>query len=162
MLPSLTPTYTPPITTRYGLQAGARRSILPSNDICYRLWSPDRLQAASLTSRCASEFTYDTYIELHLHCLHANRLPKAVKMHLSHSQPIHRSYPPSTSWFSPTRSQNHAVANQYPPTSGVAQVSFTHLQPLTSTYDPSPPATHALTPLFKGVSARGVANGTTS
>jgi hypothetical protein len=42
----------------------------------------------------------------------------------------------------------------FSPTSQVFTLSLTHLQSLTGTYNPAPQATHALTPLFKGVSAR--------
>ena len=69
-------------------------------------------------------------------------------------RPLNPFIPPKRVSFLPLNAKNKRIICAFSPTSQVFTLSLTHLQSLTGTYNPAPQATHALTPLFKGGSAR--------
>lgn len=159
MSPSLTPTYTPGITGEYSLQALAGSMLRLQNDIPLPALSLLSDGSASHTARCVFSPTYTIYTSLHCRHRYANRALRIAKHHLFHSQPSGCSYPPAMPSFPPTRMPKQAGFNTLLPTPVNSRRSLTHLQSFTGTYNLPPPATHALTPPFKGVSARGVGRG---
>jgi len=162
MTPSLTPTYTPGITGEYTLQALAGSMLRLQNGIPLPALSLLSDRPAFHTARCVFSPTYTIYTSLYARHRCANPDPRIANHHLFHSRSSWCSYPPAMQYLPPTRMPKQAGFDTLLPTLGNLCQSLTHLRSFTGTYNLSPPATHALTPLFKGVSARGVANGTTS
>lgn len=158
MTTSLTPTYTSSVTGQSRQQSLVRSPSLIGKDISHLAPPSAGDWRVFQAPGYVFSFTHTTYTSLRPFCRCSDRLLRIVKSHLSHSRPVWRIYSLVAGCFSPTSVRNHAVFNKYSPTSGAGRVSFMHLRSLMGTYAPPPPATHALTPLFKGVSARGEEN----
>lgn len=156
MPPSLTPTYTPGITGEYALQALAGSRLCLQNDFPLPTLSLLSDGPAPDTAGCASISTYAIYTSLYCRNRYVNPDPRIAKHHLFHSRPSWRSYPPAMPSLPPTRMPKQAGFNTLLPTLVNSCQPLTHLRSFTGTYNLSHSATHALTPLFKGVSARGV------
>ena len=155
---SLTPTYTPPITDQSRQRAFLGSPPLTGKDISLLVPPSAGDWRVFQAFGYAFSSTYTAYTDLHPFCQCSDRLPRITKSHLSHSQPAQRSYPLSIQQLSPTQPQYPAGISSSRPTLTSSVLSFILLQPLTGTYSLLPGATHTLTPLFKGVSVRGVAS----
>jgi hypothetical protein len=135
---------------------GARRPA------CGQTISPAALKLKSPSSLLRHHLTC---IRLHLRQLHplSTCAVKAGTGFASRGKAIYNPYRPLNSFipckpvsYLPLNAEIRRIVCAFSPTFQVFIVSLTHLQSLTGTYNPAPKATHALTPLFKGVSARGV------
>jgi len=153
---SLTPTYTPGITSRYALRALAGSILNWLNAVPPLVLSLLSDWTTSYAARYRSSSTYITYTDLRPCQPGADRLPKLTEIHLSLSRLAWGPYSPAIRCLSPIQTQNQAGFRASSPTMNNLGLSLTHLHPFTGTYISLPGATHALTPLFKGVSARGV------
>lgn len=150
-----TPTYTPGIAGCRPLPAHLGRLPVCSNPAHPSASLPDTVSRPVNRSSSAFRLTYATYTGLCRGYLCADQLPRRPNIHLPLLQLKPGSYPPRIRTFSPTQVQNPAGWYAFSPTWEKYSLSLTHSRSLTGIHNPQPAATHALTPLLKGVRARG-------